>query len=93
MVSVRGNQVFDQFPNGMLLAAGDSVTVTSGPTAKAGPGFLLWTTQSMWSNSGDPGRLLNEDGAIVAQDPSRMLYFVRVATIDLGEGARTGALA
>jgi len=35
---------------------------------KAGAGFLRWTDQNVWSNNGDPGRLLDEDGNIVAED-------------------------
>lgn len=33
LISVRGNQVFDQFPAGFTLNPGQSVTVTSGPMA------------------------------------------------------------
>jgi hypothetical protein len=67
LVSVRGNQVFDQFPQDFVLKPGESVTVTSGPTAKQGTAFLRWTTQNIWSNSGDPGQLINGDGQIVAE--------------------------
>ena len=67
LVSVRGNQVFDQFPAGFSLAPGASVTVISGPTAKAGAGFLLWTNDNIWNNSGDPGRLIDADGEVVTE--------------------------
>jgi len=67
LISTRGNQVFDQFPAGFTLTAGGSITVISGPTAKAGAGLLVWTTDNIWSNSGDPGRLLNADGEVVAE--------------------------
>jgi hypothetical protein len=67
LVSVRGNQVFDQFPSGFSLAPGASVTVTSGPAAKTGAGFLLWTNDNIWNNSGDPGRLLDADGELVTE--------------------------
>lgn len=67
LISVRGNQVFDQFPAGLVLNPGDSLTVTSGPTAKQGTGFLRWTQQNIWSNTGDPGQLIDRDGNIVAQ--------------------------
>jgi hypothetical protein len=67
LVSVRGNQVFDEFPHGFKLAAGESVTVTSGSTAKTGAGFLRWTNENVWANSGDPGRLMDADGEVVAQ--------------------------
>ena len=65
LISVRGNQVFDQFPPGFTLNPGEHVTVTSGPSAKTGAGFLQWTTQNIWSNSGDPGRLIDRDGQVV----------------------------
>jgi hypothetical protein len=68
LVSVRGNQVFDQFPDGMMLPAGQTLTITSGTMAKTGTGFLRWTNQNMWSNSGDPGRLIDVDGNVVAED-------------------------
>ena len=67
LVSVRGNQVFDQFPAGLTLGPGESLTVTSGPAAKQGTGFLRWTDQNIWSNSGDPGQLIDRDGNIVAR--------------------------
>ena len=67
LVSVRGNQVFDQFPAGFSLVPGASVTVTSGPAAKAGLGFLLWTKDNIWNNSGDPGRLIDPDGVVVVE--------------------------
>ena len=67
LVSTRGNQVFDQFPDGFTLNAGESVTVTAGPTANAGTGFLRWTDQNIWNNSGDPGQLIDNDGHIVAE--------------------------
>jgi hypothetical protein len=67
LVSVRGNQVFDQFPAGLALGPGESLTVTSGPSARQGIGFLRWTDQNIWSNSGDPGQLIDRDGNIVAR--------------------------
>lgn len=70
LVSVRGNQIFDAFPDGFLLNPGESVTVTSGPTARQGTGFLRWTTQNIWSNSGDPGKLIDADGHVVAETGS-----------------------
>jgi hypothetical protein len=67
LVSVRGNQVFDQFPADLTLGPDASITVTSGATAKQGAGFLRWTNLSIWSNSGDPGQLIDRDGNVVAQ--------------------------
>jgi hypothetical protein len=66
LVSVRGNQVFDQFPAGFVLAPGQSVTVTSGAGAAQGAGFLRWTNDNIWNNSGDPGQVLDNDGNVVA---------------------------
>lgn len=68
LVRVRGNHVFNQFPAGFTLAPGASLTVTSGPAARAGAGFLRWTEQDVWSNSGDHGRLIDADGNVVAED-------------------------
>jgi hypothetical protein len=59
--------VFDQFPAGFMLNPGQGVTVTSGPMAQQGAGFLRWTDQNIWNNSGDPGRLLDADGNVVAE--------------------------
>jgi Lamin Tail Domain len=66
LISVRGNQVFS-FPTGFMLGAGENVTVTSGPNAKQGMGFLRWTSDSVWNNNGDPGRLVNADGMPMAE--------------------------
>lgn len=66
LISVRGDQVFDQFPAGFTLTPGGSITVTSGPGARDDAGFLRWTNESIWNNSGDPGQLLDADGTIVA---------------------------
>ena len=49
------------------LAPGEAMTVASGPGATAGPGVLVWTTQNIWNNSGDPGRLVDQDGNVVAE--------------------------
>jgi hypothetical protein len=67
LVSVRGNQVFDQFPADLTLGAGESITVTSGAAAQQGTGFIRWTNQNIWSNSGDPGQLIDRDGNVVAR--------------------------
>ena len=64
--SVRGNQAFDQFPAGFTLNPGQGVTVTSGPMAQQGAGFLRWTDQNIWNNRGDLGRSRGADGNVVA---------------------------
>jgi hypothetical protein len=43
------------------------VTVSSGPMAPQGTGFLRWTDQNIWNNSGDPRRLFDADGNVVAE--------------------------
>ena len=70
LLSIRGNQVFDQFPAGFTLAPGASITVTSGPNAQQGNGFLLWTNLNIWNNSGDPGQLRDPDGVVIAEGGS-----------------------
>ena len=50
-----------------MLNPGQRVTVTSGAMAQQGPGFLRWTDQNIWNNSGAPGRLLDADGTVVAE--------------------------
>jgi len=65
--SVRGNQLFEQFPAGFTLGSGQSVTVTSGPNAQEGAGFLRWTEQNIWNSSGDPGQLIDTDGVVIAE--------------------------
>jgi len=67
-VSVVGNQRFT-FTSSLDLVHGGSVVVTSGPSAKTGPGFLKWTGDYVWRNAGDPGQLLDPTGAIRAEAP------------------------
>jgi len=68
LVSERGKQVFI-FPSGMSLAAGAAVKVASGANATAGPGVLVWTTENMWNNDGDPGALYDAGGQLVSRYP------------------------
>ena len=70
LVSVRGNQVFDQFPPDLTLEPGDAVTVTSGSGAQDGGGFIRWTRSNIWNNGGDPGQLFDVDGHLVAETGS-----------------------
>lgn len=70
LVSVRGNQVFDEFPDGLTLGPGENVTVTSGSGAQDGNGFIRWTGSNIWNNSGDPEQLFNTDGELVAESGS-----------------------
>jgi hypothetical protein len=53
----------------VLVIRAVSVSVTSGPKAQQGTGFLRWTSDSVWNNNGDPGRLVNADGMSVAETP------------------------
>ena len=67
VVSVKGNQVFT-FINDIVLETGSSVVVTSGPNAVDDPpDFVRWKKSHMWSNSGDPGQLIDKDGNVVAE--------------------------
>lgn len=51
------------------LAPGGSVTVTSGPSARTGTGFIRWSTDFIWRNAGDPGQLLDPVGTTRAESP------------------------
>ena len=67
LMSLVGNQVF-RFESGFTLAAGESVTITSGGDAFSDPpGTLLWTTNWIWNNGGDPGELRDAGGNLMAQ--------------------------
>jgi hypothetical protein len=65
--SVIGDQRFT-FSANLMLASGASVTVTSGSNAKQQlPQFVKWITANMWSNSGDPGQLIDPAGIVRAE--------------------------
>lgn len=68
IVSTVDNQRF-KFPNDLTIAPREAVTVTSGSSARVGFRVLRWTTDFMWSNDGDPGLLLDPDGAVRAESP------------------------
>lgn len=69
LVSETGNQTY-YFPNKFTLAAGNTVYITSGPGAiDQSPSYLKWTGSYIWNNDGDPGRLYNASGQLVAQWP------------------------
>jgi hypothetical protein len=69
LVSTIGpNQRF-KFTTALTLAPGQSVTVTSGPAARTGTGFVKWTNDFIWRNSGDPGQLLDPAGVVRAESP------------------------
>ena len=68
IVSTVDNQRF-KFPNDLTIAPREAVTVTSGSSARVGFRVLRWTTDFMWSNDGDPGLLLDSDGAVRAESP------------------------
>ena len=65
LVSTVGNQTF-KFTANRVVKPGEFVIVTSGPNAVNNGNKVLWTTQYIWSNSGDPGQLLNPQGQIIA---------------------------
>lgn len=66
LVSTVGDQRYT-FPQTFTLAPGASVTVTSGPRAHTGTGFLKWTGEYIWRNDSDPGQLLDQNGALRAE--------------------------
>lgn len=57
LLSVKGHQSFT-FPDGFVLNAGESVNITSGPSAVDNPPYSLkWTESYMWNQKGDPAKL------------------------------------
>lgn len=66
LVSVVGPQTFN-FPNGHTVPAGGRVRVTSGTGAFSGGDALKWGGSFIWLNSGDEGRLLDDQGRLVAR--------------------------
>ncbi len=69
LVSVTGNQTY-YFPDGFSLSPGGTVYVTSGKGAvDQYPTHLKWTGSYIWNNEGDPGKLYNSSGQLVAQWP------------------------
>ena len=67
LVSTAGNQRF-KLPT-LNLGPGQTVTVTSGTNARTGTGFVKWTNDFIWRNSGDPGQLLDTNNAVKAESP------------------------
>jgi hypothetical protein len=68
IVSTVDNQRF-KFPGNLTIAPREAVTVTSGSSARTGPRVLRWTTDFIWFNDGDPGLLLDPNGAVRAESP------------------------
>lgn len=68
LVSEKGNQEFT-FPSGTTLAPGETIKITTGPNATAGSGVLVWTTENIWNNDGDPGALYDSSGKLVSRYP------------------------
>ncbi|GAW92764.1 hydrolase [Calderihabitans maritimus] len=66
LVSQKGNQTFT-FPSGIVIPAGGSLKVVSGPNAQTGPNTLLWTKRYIWNNNGDPGALYDAQGKLVSR--------------------------
>lgn len=56
---------FFEFPSDVILSAGASVRIHSGPQAAAQPpSDLFWTLDRMWNNGGDRADLLDPAGAL-----------------------------
>jgi hypothetical protein len=68
IVSTVDNQRF-KFPGNLTIAPRQAVTVTSGSSARTGTRVLRWTTDFIWFNDGDPGLLLDPNGAVRAESP------------------------
>lgn len=68
LVSVKGNQRFT-FPP-LVLAPGETVTVTSGRGARhEPPRYLRWTESYIWNNDGDPAELRDAGNELIARWP------------------------
>jgi hypothetical protein len=69
LVSETGNQTY-YFPDDFSLAGSETVYITSGNNAiDQYPTYLKWTGSYIWNNDGDPGKLYNAAGQLVAQWP------------------------
>jgi beta-lactamase superfamily II metal-dependent hydrolase len=66
LVSVVGPQTFN-FPNGYTVPAGGQLRVTSGSNAFSGGDALKWSGAFIWNNGGDEGKLLDDQGRLVAR--------------------------
>jgi len=66
VISVEGNQKY-VFPNGTVIQPRDDISVVSGPEAFAGEDQFVWTTESIWNNSGDPALLYNAKGELMSE--------------------------
>jgi beta-lactamase superfamily II metal-dependent hydrolase len=66
LISEVGNQRFT-LPAGTKLAPQATLQIVSGPDAQAGPSRLVWSTEHIWNNSGDPGDLLDAHGHQVSR--------------------------
>lgn len=67
-LSLSGYRLHDEgsnhtytFPT-YTLGPGETVTITTGPDAASGDGFLLWKNQNVWNNDGDTAFLILPDG-------------------------------
>jgi endonuclease YncB( thermonuclease family) len=65
ILSIVGEQEF-VFPEGTVLEPGESISVTSGKMAREDKGDLIWTKGYIWNNDGDPGKLIDRNGNVVA---------------------------
>lgn len=69
IVSVVGGESFT-FPTGFSLGPAQTVRVWSGPGAiPASPADLRWSTDLVWTDTGDPARLFDADGRLVDEYP------------------------
>ena len=66
LVSEKGNQTFD-FPAGTSIPGKGTLNVVSGKNAQASTNVLVWTTENIWNNEGDPGVLYDAQGQLVSR--------------------------
>lgn len=70
LISLKGGQKFS-FDNSTILSPGKTIIITSGRFPQTGDNMIHWTDNNVWNNSGsDPGRLVDEEGNIVAETGS-----------------------
>jgi hypothetical protein len=63
--STVGEQRFTIQPNN-IVQPGNSLLITSGPNAVTDGNKITWTTSYIWSNAGDPAKLFDTTGRLIA---------------------------
>ncbi|MCB0993427.1 MAG: lamin tail domain-containing protein [Acidimicrobiales bacterium] len=73
-VSLTGYYLHDEgdkhtltFPSGVVLGAGATLDVETGPNAAPGPGVYFWHNGNVWNNDGDTAFLVAPGGSLVTR--------------------------